>query len=246
METLLVLLMIGAGGIGAIAVMVEAVRRERRAEAERRETRAGPDAIAAALLTEIALAGGASREEAESLVAKVSGGRAPVGRRIDLGSCAEAFARVADEAARCALLDAAVQLAVSMAASVPPRQYGALQDLSFGLGFHADALARLRAKWRFEYADYARASRPREADRAGIFRRVAPAEQARLMAILGLSGRLERAGLISAYRRLAGANHPDRVHDRGQKERDEAARRFIEITEAYERLLPLTGERKQP
>lgn len=246
METLLVLLMVGAGSIGAIALMIESARRERRAEAARLEARVGPDGIAAALLTEIARAGGASREEAESLVARATTGRAPFARRIDLGSWAEAFARRADEAERRALLDSAVRLAVSMAAAIPPRQYGALQDLSFGLGFHADALARLRAKWRFEYADYARASRPRAADRAGIFRRISPDEQAQLMSVLGLSGGLERAALISAYRRLAGANHPDRVHDRGQKERDEAARRFIGITEAYERLLPLAGERKQP
>ncbi len=111
-----------------------------------------------------------------------------------------------------------------------------------GLGFHADALARLRAKWRFEYADYAAMSRPREADRVGgasLFRRVTPREKVSLMKTLGLRGELERGPLISAYRRLAGAHHPDRFHDCGADERAAAARRFIELTEAYERLLAL-------
>jgi DnaJ-domain-containing protein 1 len=244
METLLALLMIGAGGVGAVALMVETARRERQEEAARLEAHGGAAAIAAAILTEIARAGGASRDEAEALIARVADTKAPSGRRIDLTNWAEAFARHTGEGERRALLESAVRLAVSMAASIPRRQYGALQDLSFGLGFHADALARLRAKWRFEYADYARGSRPVEADRAGIFRRVSPSEQAELMKTLGLSGELERAALIAAYRRLAGAHHPDRVHDRGQAERDAAARRFIEITEAYEKLLPLAGERE--
>lgn len=239
METVLLLLMIGAGSAAAIALLAEAARRERDASAARLEAGTGPEGMVAAILTEIARAGGASREEAESLVAKQSAGRAPSARRIDLTSWAEVFASRAGESERCALLESAVRLAVSMAAAIPPRQYGALQDLSFGLGFHADALARLRAKWRFEYADYARASRPLEADRAGIFRRISSDEQAALMATLGLTGALDRAALVSAYRRLAGAAHPDRVHDRGDDERNAAARRFIELTEAYERLLPL-------
>ncbi len=242
METLLVLLMIGAGGVGAIALMVETARRERRAEASRLQAEGGTEAIAAAILTEIAREGGASREEAEALAARESPARAPFARGIDLTNWAEAFARLAGDAERRALLESAVRLAVSMAPSIPRRQYGALLDLSFGLGFHADALARLRAKWRFEYADYARGSRPIEADRAAIVRRVTPSEQARLMKTLGLTGALERARVIAAYRRLAGAHHPDRVHDRGQAERDEAARRFIEITEAYEKLLPLADD----
>lgn len=242
METLLVLLMIGAGGAGALVLGVAAARRERTAEAARREFTAGPGAVSAAILAEIARAGGASTTEAETLAAEQTGYRGPYGRRIDLTSWAEAFARGANEAERCEFLESAVRLAVSMSASIPPRQYSALQDLSFGLGFRADALARLRAKWRFEYADYARMSRPIEADRAGavsLFRQVSPREKVGLMKTLGLEGELERSSLISAYRRLAGANHPDRVHDRGEAERDAAAQRFIELTEAYERLLAL-------
>ena len=84
-------------------------------------------------------------------------------------------------------------------------------------------------------------SRPREADRgaATLFRRVTAREKVLLMKVLELEGELERGRLISAYRRLAGASHPDRFHDSGAEAREAAARKFIELTEAYEKLLAL-------
>ena len=241
METLLVLLMIGAGGAGAAVLMMAAAKREKDAASVRREFPSGRGSVGAAILNEIALAGGASGSDAERLVAEQTEYRGAFQRRIDLTSWAESFARGAGEAERCELLESAVRLAVAMNSTLPPRQYHALLDLSFGLGFHADALARLRAKWRFEYADYARMSRPREADRgaATLFRRVTTREKVMLMKVLELQGELERGRLISAYRRLAGASHPDRFHDSGAEAREAAARKFIELTEAYEKLLAL-------
>jgi DnaJ-domain-containing protein 1 len=239
-ETLLVLVMIGAGVSAAVVFMTAAARRDREAEAARATLPHARGALEAAILHEIALAGGAFGAEAERIVADETDYRGPFHRRIDLTSWAESYARGAVEPERHALLESAVKLAVAMSPSLPARQYHALLDLSFGLGFHADALARLRARWRFEYSDYARLARPREAEGTGaMFRRITPREKREAMKSLGLSGELERAPLISAYRRLAAEHHPDRVHDRGGRERDEAARRFIEITEAYETLLAL-------
>jgi DnaJ-domain-containing protein 1 len=235
--------MIAAGSIGAFALTLETRRRERKAEAARRNAPAGPDKITCAILVEIARAGGASEAESKALAAAHGPCEPWPGlESVDITDCGEAFARRATEGERWALLEAAVRLAVAMNATIPPRQYHALQDLSFGLGFHADALARLRARWRFEYADYARMSRPRSADRAAAVsfgRPVTSEEKAALMKILGLHGELERAALVSAYRRLAGAHHPDRFHDQGTDARETAARRFIELTEAYEKLLAI-------
>ena len=221
--------------------MMAAAKREKDAASLSRMFPSGRGSVGAAILNEVALAGGASGIDAERLVAEQTEYRGAFGRRIDMTSWAESFARGAGEGERRALLEAAVRLAVSMNSTLPPRQYHALLDLSFGLGFHADALARLRAKWRFEYADYARMSRPRDADRraATMFRRASPREKVALMKVLELDGPLERGRVISAYRRLAGAWHPDRFHDSGAEAREAAARKFIELTEAYERLLSL-------
>lgn len=245
METLLVLVMIAAGISAAVIFMTAAARREREADAAREALPHGRGALMAAILNEIAVAGGVSGPAAEQLVAAETDYRGPFHRRIDLTSWAESFARGASETERCDLLESAVKLAVGMSPSLPPRQYHALLDLSFALGFKADALARLRARWRFEYADYARLSRPREAEggRGSLFRRISPREKVEAMKSLGLSGELERTALISTYRRLAGEHHPDRLHDRGVEEREAAARRFIEITEAYEILLALLARR---
>ena len=240
MERLLVLLMIATAAAFAALLGKAAARRESDAEPGNAGAPRGKEAIAVVILREIAMAGGATPERAASLAPAPEGaGRA---RRIDVTSWAETFARRVSEMERVALLESAVKLAVSMNPSLPPRQYHALQDLSFGLGFHADALARLRARWRFEYADYARVSRPRAADRSSgsaLRRRVSPGEKTALMKVLDLSGELEKPALIAAYRRQAAAAHPDRVHGRGESERDAAARRFIEVTEAYETLLTL-------
>jgi hypothetical protein len=130
---------------------------------------------------------------------------------------------------------------------VPLRQYAALLDLSFGLGFQTDALARLRQQYGFEYVDHAKDARPPEADRAGgaatLFARDArPATE--LLRVLGIEedGAPSRQVIISAYRRLVAQHHPDRFHDQPEAAQAGAAARFIEITRAYEALLAIYRE----
>jgi hypothetical protein len=142
------------------------------------------------------------------------------------------------------LLESAVRLAVATNARIPIRQYTALVDLSFGLGFQTDALARLRARYRFEYVDHAKRGRPAEADR-----RNRPALDSKRILdrrtkteLFGLRERFSRRELVSAYRRLAAQEHPDRFHGVSAAEQDRASARFIELTEAYEDLLPWAGE----
>jgi DnaJ-class molecular chaperone len=48
------------------------------------------------------------------------------------------------------------------------------------------------------------------------------------------------------YRALAAQHHPDRFHDAGEQAREAAAARFIEITEAYGRLLATTEDVDPP
>src|SRR4029079_136064 len=89
---------------------------------------------------------------------------APVTKGIDVTSWADRYAQISTPQQRAGLLETAVQLVRS---PIPLRQYAALLDLSFGLGFHTDALAKLREVYGFEYVDHAKDARPREADRAG-------------------------------------------------------------------------------
>lgn len=58
-----------------------------------------------------------------------------------------------------------------------------------------------------------------------------------MLSVLGLRGEVTRHEVISAYRRLAAKNHPDRFHDYPAEEQRLAAIRFMEITDAYEKLL---------
>src|SRR5207247_2576637 len=115
-------------------------------------------------------------------------------------------------------------------------------DLSFGLGFQTDALAKLRQQYGFEYIDHAKDARPREADRAGgatpLFVRQ-PVDATELLRILGIDGPASRQTIIAAYRKLAALHHPDRVFAEGAEVQSAAAARFIEITRAYQALLAL-------
>lgn len=243
MERLLLLLMIAAGGVAALALRL-AVAAARSAPEPPRGSWAPPEEIAASVLHAIARCGGASPDEASRLLHAHWPGAATVEPSIDLRSWAEAFARQRAEEARCELLEASVRLAVAMSPTIPLTQYNALLDVCFGLGFHADALARLRAIYRFEYVDHAKRARPRSADRAGgavLFRR--RLDRAALLRTLELDGEPDRGAVISAYRRLAVRYHPDRWHDAAAEEQREASRRFIEITEAYEQLLQSLGDK---
>jgi hypothetical protein len=244
MEILPVVVMLAAGGVLALFVVtaMSIAARERG-----QETPAIPapqrDAIAASLLVNVLLAGGMTLEEAVRHVRRGIGLIATPTTGIDLGSWADRYARMTDPQQRRALLETAVQL-VAGAGPVPVRQYAALLDLSFGLGFQTDALARLREVYGFEYVDHAKDARPRSADRVGggapLFVRNTRSRD-ELLRVLGLGELSSRQELSAAYRRLVSQHHPDRFHGSSPDEQSQAAARFIEITRAYEELIRMTS-----
>lgn len=227
---------------GAIAGFVAAAMAIARRENDRGGEPLPPqrDAIAASLLFHVVSASGIGAEETLREIRRGAGLAAPVTRGIDVTSWAESYARISTAQQRIQLLETAVQLIAKAATPVPLRQYAALLDLSFGLGFQTDALARLRAVYGFDYIDHAKDARPRAADRAGgaapLYVR-GSGDAAPLLAILGISGKPTRQEISAAYRRLASQHHPDRFHAAADDARHEAATRFIEITRAYEELL---------
>lgn len=219
--------MLGAGGALAAFVLV-AMKIDR---AERGDDEARPpqrDSVAASLLFHVVSAGGGSRDEALRQVRRGAGLAAPVIQGIDVGNWAESYARHASIEQRTSLLETAVRLVAMREGPVPLRQYAALLDLSFGLGFHIDALARLRETYGFDYVDHARNERmPARA----------AAPKSDLLALFGISGIPTRQELSVAYRKLVVQHHPDRFHGASAEAQNGAAARFIEITRAYEELL---------
>src|SRR5205085_1950729 len=164
---------------------------------------------------------------------------------VDVANWAARYADVTSEQQRLELLETAVRLVAEPGTPVPVRQYSALLDLSFGLGFHTDALARLRTHYGFEYVDHAKEGRPRSADRGGggapLFQRTRR-DRSALAAVLGVTPTAGRQEIVSAYRKLIAQHHPDRYHGDSEETREAAAARFIEITRAYEELLMLLDE----
>jgi transposase len=244
MELIAFLLMLAAGGAAAVFVITAtAIARK---ENEPRESAAPRrDSVAASLLFQVMSAGGVSDDEALRQVRRGAGLAAPVTRGIDVTNWAESYARVSSDQQRHSLLETAVQLVAARSGPVPLRQYAALLDLSFGLGFHTDALARLRETYGFEYVDHAKDARPASADRGGsgtpLFDRAR--SRTALLAVLNITGgEPSRQELIAAYRKLVTQHHPDRFHGAAAAARDEAAARFIEITRAYEELLLTTRD----
>lgn len=239
MELLAIVFMLGAGGalaafvLGAMAI----AKREN-------EPRGAPppqrDSVAASILFQILTVGGTPSDEALRQVRRGAGLAAPVTRGVDVTNWAETYARASTPQQRSALLESAVQLVATRSEPIPLRQYAALLDLSFGLGFHTDALARLREMYGFEYVDHAKDARPRSADRGGggapLFARSQRAHP-ELLGLLGLSGEVTRQDVGSAYRKLVAQHHPDRYHGASLDEQNAAATRFIELTRAYEELL---------
>ncbi len=203
------------------------------------------DSIAASILFQVLTAGGIGSDEALRRIRRETGIGAPVTRGIDLTSWAESYARGASPHQRDELLETAVRLIAEPGSAVPLRQYAALLDLSFGLGFQTDALARLRAVYGFDYVDHAKAARPKGADRAAgsepLFVREARTRE-QLLRVLGLDGEASRQDIIAAFRKLARLHHPDRYHGASPEEESEAAGRFIEIARAYEELLQMAPE----
>ena len=189
--------------------------------------------LASSILFHLLLLGGLSADEAMRDVRRRAGLASPVTGGIDIMNWGNRFAQLATREQREWLLETAVQLLAGRGAPLPLRQYSALLDLSFALGFQTDALARLRDQYGFEYIDHAKDGRPREADVRQ------PADIGPLLRLLGIEGPASRQAIISAYRKLAAQYHPDRVFGQPQDVQSQAAARFIEITQAYETLLVL-------
>ena len=157
--------MIVIGGVAAIFVLIAIAIAKGEARADVRSS--DRDHVAASILFQILTAGGASPDDALRAIRRGAGLGARVTQGVDVTTWAETYARATPESARAQLLESAVQFAAARRGPIPLRQYAALLDLSFGLGFHTDALARLRERYAFEYVDHAKDARPREADRGG-------------------------------------------------------------------------------
>ena len=240
------MLAVGVGLAASVAITFAAVRREagKRGEAQ---ADAAPDRhrMAASILFNILISGGVAPDIAARTVRQSAGLAGPLTTGIDITSWSERFARLATSEQRNWLLDTAVRLVADRTTPVPLRQYSALLDLSFSLGFQTDALARLREVYGFDYMDHAKEARPRGAGRAGISTPLYSRDQretTELLSVLGLENPATRAGIIGAYRRLAAQHHPDKVFGATAEVQKEAAARFIEITRAYEALLGVYQE----
>src|SRR5690349_7303909 len=235
--------MIVAGGVTAVFTLIAMTLAKGDQRNTQRQVISDRDHLAASILFQVLVAGGASADDALRVIRRDARLVARVTPGVDVTSWAESYARSASEAARAQLLETAVQFAAARHVPIPLRQYATLLDLSFGLGFHSDALARLRERYGFEYVDHAKDARPRSADRGGggapLFAR-ARRPNAELLGILGLTesaGAVTRQEIGAAYRRLVAQHHPDRFHGAPAAEKDAAAARFIELTRAYEELL---------
>jgi DnaJ-domain-containing protein 1 len=239
-ELIAVLVMIVIGGAAAVFVMIALAIAKGDARAEVRTS--DRDHVAASILFQILIAGGATPDDALRTIRRAAGLGARVTPGVDVMTWAESYARATSEPARAQLLESAVQFAASRRVPIPLRQYAMLLDLSFGLGFHTDALARLRERYGFDYVDHAKDARPREADRGGgataLFVRD-DGHRAEWLRVLEIEGAPTRQTIISAYRRLAAQHHPDRFHGQSEDVQRGEAARFIELTRAYEKLLAL-------
>lgn len=239
MEIIAVLIMIAAGGAIAVFALI-AFALSRAQPAKQARAASNRDEIAASILHQVLTAGGLPPADALRDVRRHAHLAARVTEGVDVANWAAAFASAATETQRKNLLETAVRLVAQQGKPLPVLQYCALLDLSFGLGFQTDALARLRDEFGFEYIDHAKNARPREADRAGgatsFFVRDDSGRREWLR-VLEIEGNPDRQTIISAYRRLAARHHPDKLADRSAAAQESAAARFIEITRAYEQLM---------
>lgn len=242
MELIAVAVMIVAGGVTAVFMLIAMALAKGDQRNAQRQVIADRDHLAASILFQVLVAGGANADDALRLIRRDARLVARVTPGVDVTSWAESFARASSESARTQLLETAVQFAAARRVPIPLRQYATLLDLSFGLGFHSDALARLRERYGFEYIDHAKDARPREADRAGgataLFVRD-DSQRVEWLRVLQIEGTPTRQTIIAAYRRAAAQHHPDRFHAHPDEVQRAEAARFIEITRAYERLLAL-------
>jgi hypothetical protein len=242
----IIMLAVGVGLAASVAITFAAAQRE----AEKRgaaQANVAPDRnrIAASILFNLLTSGGTPAETAMGAIRRGAGLAGPITSAIDIANWSERFARIASPEQRSWLLDTAVRLVADRTTPVPLRQYSALLDLSFALGFQTDALARLREVYGFDYVDHAKEARPRGADRAGISSPLYSRDQretTELLRVLGVESPATRAGIIAAYRKLVAQHHPDKVFGETAEVQREAAARFIEITRAYETLLSVYQE----
>lgn len=246
MELVAVAVMIVVGGAAAVLtlVAVSIARGENTPERAATAASADRDRVAGSILYQVLISGGVSPEEALRELRRSAGVAARITPSIDLTSWGGTYARSSTPDQRAGLLETAVRLAVASGKPIPLRQYTALLDLSFSLGFQTDALARLRDQYGFDYIDHAREDRNRKGGGAGIgrplfVRQDDTREWLRVLEIEDDGNQRSRQVLISAYRRLASLNHPDRFFDRSREEQAKAAARFIEITRAYEKLMAI-------
>lgn len=246
LTVVIIMLAVGVGVAASIIITFAAAQREAEMNGAARANVA-PDRnhIAASLLVNLLVAGGTPPDIAKGEVRRGAGLAAPITSSIDIVSWSERFAKLASAEQRSWLLDTAVRLVATRKTPVPLRQYSALLDLSFGLGFQTDALAKLRDVYGFDYVDYAKDARPQSADRGGVSTPLYSRDQrqtSELLLILGLEAPASRAGVIAAYRKLAAQHHPDKVFGESAEAQNAAAARFIEITRAYETLLSIYSE----
>src|SRR5262245_25652321 len=127
--------MIFAGGAIAVLIMIVIAVAQRNAEANPITSNA-PDRvrIAASVLFQLILAGGAQPADALEMLRKL-GLISPVTTGIDIANWAERYAQLASAEQRAWLLETAVKLVAASGRPVPLRQYASLLDLSFSLGF---------------------------------------------------------------------------------------------------------------
>jgi DnaJ-domain-containing protein 1 len=241
-ELIAVLVMIAVGGAVAVFVLIAfAIAKSEKPQNDRGPA-AGRTEIAASILFQVMIAGGASPEEAIRQIRRSAGLAARITPGVDLTSWGATFAAASSSADREQLLETAVQLAAAREGPIPLRQYAALLDLSFALGFHTDALARMREKYGFDYVDHAKDARPREADRGGGATPMFVRDETRTvewLRVLEIEGTPTRQVIIAAYRRLAQQHHPDRFHGAPDDLLEREAARFIELTRAYEQLMAI-------
>jgi hypothetical protein len=243
-ELTVVIIMLAAGvGLAASVIITFAAAREADMSGATR-AKAAPDRnhIAASLLFNLLVCGGTPADAAMRAIRKNAGLAAPITSSIDITSWTERYAKMSTPEQRMWLLDTAVRLIADRTTPVPLRQYSALLDLSFALGFQTDALAKLRDTYGFDYVDHAKNARPRSADRGGVSTPLYSRddrEPAELLRILGVEAPASRAVVIAAYRKLAAQHHPDKVFGETAEVQNAAAARFIEITRAYETLLSI-------
>src|SRR5438132_2645555 len=229
--------MIIVGGATAVVVMIVIAIAQRGAAEPTNPSSNSPDRsrLASSILFQLLLLGGLPADEALREVRRRAGLASPVTSGIDVTNWGERYAQLSTPEQRAWLLQTAVELVSGRGRPLPLRQYTALLDLNFALGFQTDALAKLREQYGFEYVDHAKDGRPREADRVGgaapLYARE-NVDPAPLLRLLGIEGPGSRQAVISAYRRLAAQHHPDRVFGEPERVQTEAAARFIEITRA--------------